>query len=106
MNDSRRVKSSTNQKKDGWGLGDSFKAFRVAGPLFGSGIQLAAAVTFFFFVGRWLDGKFRTEPWLMLIGAFIGAGGGLYKFIKTAIEVSKLEDTKSEEAKRRDEDCL
>ena len=74
-------------EKAGRGLGNSFKAFRSAGPLFGSGIQLAAAVAVFFFIGRWLDDKFGTSPWLMLTGAVVGAGGGMYKFIKTALEI-------------------
>jgi ATP synthase protein I len=86
-------------KKAGWGLGNSFKAFRTAGPLFGSGIQLAAAIAIFFFVGRWLDGKFGTGPWLMLIGAVVGAGGGMYKFIKTALEIDTPKRS-DEEAKK------
>ena len=86
-------------KKSGWGTGDSFKAFRVSGPLLGSGIQLAAAVAFFFFVGRWLDGKLGTAPWLMLVGAMAGAGGGLYRFIKTALEAGEAEDRRSKDSR-------
>jgi F0F1-type ATP synthase assembly protein I len=89
-----------SSKKADRGLGNSFKAFRVAGPLFGSGIQLAAAVTLFFFIGRWLDGKFGTEPWLMLAGALIGAGGGMYRFIKTAMEIGAEEDREEEEERK------
>ena len=63
------------------------KPFQVAGPLFGAGIQLAAAVVVFFFAGRWLDAKFNTSPWFMLIGALVGVGAGLYKFIRTAEKV-------------------
>jgi F0F1-type ATP synthase assembly protein I len=66
-------------------------------------MQLAAAVAFFFFVGRWLDGKLGTEPWLMLIGALIGVGGGLYRFIRTAMEAGGEENTKSRETREPDE---
>jgi ATP synthase protein I len=59
--------------------------------LFGSGIQLAAAVAVFFFIGRWLDGKFGSSPWLMLTGAVVGAAGGMYRFIKTALDIDKPE---------------
>ena len=86
---------NTPQKKAGRGVGNFSRAFLLAGPLFGSGIQLAAAVVFFFFVGRWLDGKFGTDPWLMLLGALIGAGGGLYNFIRIAIRSSTTESEKS-----------
>lgn len=81
-----------DEKKTGWGLGDSFKAFHTAGPLVGSGIQLAAALVVFLFLGRWLDSKLGTEPWLMLTGAVVGAVGGLYNFIRTAIEVGNKEN--------------
>ena len=81
----------SDDKKSNGSPVTSFKAFGVAGPLFGSGIQLAAAVAVFFFVGRWLDGKLGTEPWLMLTGALAGAGGGLYSFIKTALKVGRSE---------------
>jgi ATP synthase protein I len=88
-----------SNKKAGWGLTNSFKAFRTAGPLFGSGIQLAAAVAVFFFIGRWLDGKFGTTPWLMLSGAMIGAAGGMYKFIRTALTIDASESSKEDAEK-------
>ena len=96
VNDPRRNASSADTEKDRQGLGNSFKAFRVAGPLFGSGIQLAAAVAVFFFAGRWLDEKLNTSPWLMLIGALVGAAGGMYKFIRSAIDVGKDESAAKE----------
>jgi ATP synthase protein I len=83
------VEDST--KKARWGLGNSYKAFRTAGPLFGSGIQLAAAVVVFLFIGRWLDGALGTDPWLMLTGALLGAAGGLYRFIRTALKAGDEE---------------
>ena len=66
-----------------------FKALRQLGPLFTSGIQLAAAVALMFFLGRWLDMKWETAPWMTIIGSVFGAGAGLYNFIKTANEVGK-----------------
>jgi len=60
------------------------QAMRSAGPVFGSGIQLAASAVLMFFLGRWLDGKFNSTPWLMITGVFLGFGAGLYNFIKTA----------------------
>ena len=55
---------------------------------------MAAAVVFFFFLGRWLDAKFGTEPWCMLIGALIGIGGGLYNFIRISTEIGNKKEEK------------
>ena len=56
------------------------------------GIQLALAVVILFFVGRWLDNRWGTSPWLMLVGIFIGIVGGLIRFVRTAMEVGREED--------------
>ncbi len=64
-------------------------ALRSAGPIFGSGIQLAATVVLMFFIGRWLDRQFGTDPWLMLVGIFFGLGAGLYNFVKIVQRVDK-----------------
>ena len=65
------------------------------------GLQLAIAVVAFTFFGRWLDGKFGTDPWLMLAGLAVGATGGLIAFLKQASAMGKSED--EEEARRRKE---
>lgn len=46
------------------------------GELFGVGIQFAGAILLFLFLGRWLDQRLGTEPWLLLAGVFVGAGAG------------------------------
>jgi len=71
-------------------------AIRSAAPLLNAGIQMAFAIVIFLFLGRWLDGRWNTTPWLMLVGGFLGAGGGLYSFIKTALAIN------SKEAKMKD----
>ena len=64
------------------------------GPYFTIGMQLAIAVVAFFFLGKWLDGKFGTSPWLMITGAVLGAVGGMISFLRTAIMIGKKEDEK------------
>ncbi len=61
-------------------------------PYLTIGFQLAATVTIFFFAGRWLDGKFRTAPWCMIVMTLIGIAGALYKFFITVIQLGKRED--------------
>jgi len=80
--------------KDNSGFSGYGKAIRAAGPLFGSGIQLAASVVIMFFIGRWLDGVFNSAPWLMIVGIFFGFGAGLYNFVRI---VNKVEKDKTKE---------
>ncbi len=70
------------------------------GPFLTLGIQLAAAIVVFFFVGRWLDEKFDTSPWLALLGAAVGIVGGMIKFIKSAQELGKMADREAKDAHR------
>jgi F0F1-type ATP synthase assembly protein I len=49
-----------------------------AGDLMGVGLQFAASILLFFFVGRWLDGRLGTEPWLMIAGVFVGLTAGFW----------------------------
>ena len=51
---------------------------RASGQYMGYGLTWALAVALFMLVGAWLDGKLGTSPWLLVIGAFIGAGAGFY----------------------------
>ena len=68
------------------GLG---QAYRDVGPYLTLGIQLAAAVVFFFLVGWWLDTRMDTSPTFKLIGLFLGFVGGMIKFFRSAAEMSK-----------------
>ena len=64
------------------------------GPYLGLGIQLAAGILIFFFIGKWADGKFDTFPWLMLTGVMIGVVGGLIKFYLTVVDLDKKEQAR------------
>jgi F0F1-type ATP synthase assembly protein I len=76
---------------------EKWSSLRGAGPLIGSGIQLATSVVLMFFLGRWADEKLHTAPWLLIAGIIFGVGAGLYSFIKTAMSVGG--DGKGEEDK-------
>jgi F0F1-type ATP synthase assembly protein I len=65
----------------------------------GLGVQLAATIVIFFFIGYWLDGVFDTKPILMLIFTFLGFGGAFYNFFLTIQDLSKKEKEKRDEAK-------
>jgi len=72
--------------------GDSESALRQIGPYLGLGLQLALTVAIFYFVGSWLDDRFETAPYLMVVCSMVGIVGGFIKFSRTVTELSKEED--------------
>jgi F0F1-type ATP synthase assembly protein I len=64
-------------------------AVGAAGPLFGAGIQMAVGIVLMFFVGKWLDAKWGTTPWLMLVGILFGSAAGMTQFIRAANRASR-----------------
>jgi F0F1-type ATP synthase assembly protein I len=46
------------------------------------------------FLGKYLDGKWGTEPYLTLVGAFLGGAAGFYYIIKELIERQKKDENK------------
>ena len=57
---------------------DPQEIIRASGQYMGYGLAWALSVLLFLGVGAWLDGKLGTSPWLLVIGAFVGAGAGFY----------------------------
>ncbi len=47
----------------------------------GHGLTLAASTLLFLWVGTQADAWLGTEPWLALLGAFVGAGAGFYHMV-------------------------
>ena len=46
--------------------------------LVGTGLEMATLVVVLAWGGRWLDGRWGTDPWLTLAGASLGIVGGMY----------------------------
>ena len=69
-----------------------------AGEVMGAGLQFAAAILLFLFVGRWLDERLGTEPWLLLVGVLVGAVGGFASLYRQLVIVPR-----DRERKRREE---
>lgn len=65
------------------------ESIRGLAPYLGLGTQLAATMVLMFFVGWWLDEKLNSLPAFTLIFSLLGAGAGLYNFIKTVLELNK-----------------
>ena len=70
--------------------------YRSLTPFLTLGIQLAAAVVAFFFIGYWIDNEFEISPVGKLVGLLLGCLGGFYKFFKSVTSLMNQEDRKTE----------
>ena len=50
----------------------------------GVGMELVIGVVLFGGLGWWLDSKWQTRPWLMILGGGLGFSAGLWRLIKIA----------------------
>jgi F0F1-type ATP synthase assembly protein I len=65
------------------GAGDKRAVRGVSGTEFaGIGIQFAASILVFVFLGVWLDRRLGTTPWLVIICVFVGAAGGFFSMYR------------------------
>ncbi len=71
-------------------------AARSAAKYAGVGLQFAGSILLFLYLGQWLDRRFGTAPWLLLLGVLVGAGGGFYSIYRRL-----MADLKREEAAKR-----
>jgi F0F1-type ATP synthase assembly protein I len=63
----------------------------------GVGLELAGAVAGFALVGYWIDRHYGTNPWGLVVGVVLGMVGGLYNFVREALQATR-------EAQREDRD--
>ena len=63
----------------------------------GVGLELAGAVAGFSLVGYWIDRHYGTNPWGLVVGLVLGIVGGLYNFVREALQATR-------EAQREDRD--
>lgn len=53
--------------------------------LFAVGTVLVVCILLGYFLGRWLDARLGTEPWMMVVGVLAGAAAGflqLFRIVK------------------------
>lgn len=60
------------------------------------------SILLFVYLGRWLDGKLGTTPWLLVLGAFVGAFAGFYSMYRAlmAHTAKKGESESGDDARR------
>lgn len=57
--------------------------------LAGLGVQFVIAVLLCLFAGKWLDSKFGTAPWLMMLGVLGGAGASIVAMYRRVFPVPR-----------------
>jgi F0F1-type ATP synthase assembly protein I len=70
------------------------------GDLAGLGFQLAGTIFLFLFVGRWLDGRFDTSPWLTMTFVFAGAGAAFYAMYRKLMAGQKRDAERRKRGER------
>jgi F0F1-type ATP synthase assembly protein I len=61
-----------------------------AAKYLGVGLTWVASTGLFLYLGSLLDERWGTEPWLALVGAFVGAAAGFYYlYHQVAAEVKR-----------------
>src|SRR4051794_9868017 len=68
----------------------------------GVGLQFAAAIIVFLFVGQWLDKKFGYNGLFTLAGVFVGGGAAFYSMYRK-ISAAQRRDDDDRKARRRNE---
>lgn len=58
------------------------KLFRELGYFASLGMSVALSIFIGLFLGRWLDGKFDTDPVLMFIGLAFGIAAGFSNIVR------------------------
>ncbi|HEY4132265.1 MAG TPA: AtpZ/AtpI family protein [Gemmatimonadaceae bacterium] len=69
------------------------------GEFAGIGFQFAAAILVFTGVGYWLDARFRTTPWFLMIGAFVGAAGGFFSMYRKVMAAQRQDAERRRQVK-------
>ena len=68
----------------------------------GAGLQFALSLLLFLFAGQWLDRRFGTGPWLMIVGMLIGGGAGFYSMYTKLMAANAREEQARRERKARE----
>src|SRR5437868_5315961 len=57
--------------------------------LAGMGVQFLVAILLFLFLGKWLDTRLGTTPWLLILGVFCGAGASMFAMYRRVFPSEK-----------------
>jgi len=93
-------RSPQDLKPSGQGTGESPKnGSKVdeldTSRLAGMGFQFLIAILLFLFIGKWLDSRLGTSPWLLILGVFGGAAASTVAMYRRVFPPDKTKQADS-----------
>jgi F0F1-type ATP synthase assembly protein I len=70
----------------------------------GLGIQFAAAIILFLFVGQWVDKKLGTDGVFTIVGVFVGGAGAFYNMYRKISAAQRQDDAERAARNKRPKD--
>ena len=67
----------------------------------GVGLQFAASLLFFLYVGQWMDRKLGTDPLFLYLGVATGAGAAFYSMYRSLMADQRREEQEKLAAKQQ-----
>lgn len=68
--------------------------FRGYGEYIQFGVQIGVTMAMPVLIGKWLDDRYDTGPWLMLTGVALGFISMLWTLVKTAVSLNQKDKRK------------
>ncbi|MCU0649553.1 MAG: AtpZ/AtpI family protein [Gemmatimonadaceae bacterium] len=65
------------------------------GVLAGLGAQFAVALVLFGYLGSWLDRRWQSAPWCLIVGVFFGGGGVFFTSYRRVMAQRSAPDVRS-----------
>ncbi len=72
------------------------KILHQLGPLMNIGIELVAIMGIMGLIGWYIDDSFGTSPVWLVVFLVVGAIGGMYRFIRTALKAGRQTTNKED----------
>ena len=67
------------------------------------GIKLPVAMALGYFWGKWMDGLFKTEPWLTIIFSILGIIAGFVNLFRITLSTAREEEKLAQEKRAEEE---
>ncbi len=88
------------RKTDENWLGSLAKAYQELNVYLSLGMQLAVTMVIMFFLGKYLDEKLDTSPFLTIALSLFGGFAGTYNFIRAVNNISNKKSNSSGDEKK------